>query len=268
MFKLFLLALLGLPIALIVAPRAVYGWVNGLCWVLVGFLMWEGSRPSSIESGSDFAMAFAVVWGTFLGASWGVRAIFDAWYYRGREAPPIDYRPLWACLAIVATGWAGWLLGPTLARLFLPLSVLLIASIVAVALGFAAWHFAGRARWVSAAAAMTMIVGVVAILSWPSRITQAAQNQAHGRAYCLMVADGGVDYRPVTSRLDLTPLMMRASEYPWLRNQHGLMVMVDTPPRNFSYRQAAFADVANETPDPERPLCRPVRDFADRLPLW
>lgn len=267
-FNLFLLATFGLPVALIVAPRSAYGWVTGLWAVLMSFLLWEGSRPLSMESGSDFATAFAYVWGAFLALCWAARKGFDGWYYRGRQAPPIDQRPLCACLAAVATGWAGWLLGPTLARLLTPLPVLLLATIGAGALGYAAWHLAGRARWASGAAAMALMVGVIAILSWPSRIAQAAQNQAGGLPYCLMVADGNDDYRTVTSRLDLTPLMLRATEYPLRLNQHGLMILADGPPRNFSYRRVGFIDVANATPRRGRPLCRPVRDFADTLPLW
>jgi hypothetical protein len=61
---------------------------------------------------------------------------------------------------------------------------------------------------------------------------------------------------------------MRASENPTLRNQHGLLILPDGPPRNFSYRRVGFIDVADMVSRNDERRCRPVPGFIDTLPLW
>ena len=114
----------------------------------------------------------------------------------------------------------------------------------------------------------TILVGIAAILSWPPIVARAAEDRAAGQPYCIMIGDGDRDYRPARTMLDLSPLLMRATEVPSLRNQHALLILPAGGGLHFSYRGRLFERGYEGAEYVDHALCTPQRDFAEKLPVW
>lgn len=265
---LFQLLLVGLPIALLFTPRRAYGWALAVLVLAIGLIGWQVNRPISMADdwaplGRMIATAAMLFWiGVYV-----LRMAIDAMVAIKYPQQPIDYRPFRASLAICATGWAGWLFGPPFARWFGGWPVVL-AGVAAALFLIGLGRRADRGQWVLVGIGATIIAGIVGILSWPSAVARAAADRAAGQPYCIMIGDGDGDYRPARSMLDLSPLLMRANEAPYLRNQHALLIFDAGGGPHFSYQRRRF-ERGNEGDEYiDNPLCAPKADFASALPYW
>jgi hypothetical protein len=268
MAALFQLLFLGLPLFLLLAPRKIYGWVLGVFVLAVGWLSWELGRPMSMDNdwgpwGQMIVMGAMLLWL----AAYGLRALIDLIVSRKFRLDPIDYRPFRAGLAIVLTGWSGWQFASPIARWVGGWTLLIIGAAVSLFLLTFAWRSV-RGRWVLIPVGATIIVGMVNILSWPPAVARAAEARAVGQPYCIMIGDGDGDYRPARTVLDLSPLLMRATESPHLRNQHALLIFRGGGGLHFSYRRERFEQGYEGDEYVDHPLCTPRPFFAAQLPLW
>lgn len=267
MAALFQLLFLVLPIFLLLAPRKIYGWVLGVLVLATGWLSWELGRPMSMDNdwgpwGQMIVTGAMLLWG----AAYGLRALIDLIVSRKFRLDPIDYRPFKAGLSVSLTGWSGWLFAAPVARWVGGWTLLIAGAAVALLLLTFAWRSA-RGRWVLIPVGATMVIGMVNILSWPSAVARAAETRAAGQPYCIMIGDGDGDYRPARAVLDLSPLLMRATESPNLRNQHALLIFRDGGGLHFSYRREQFERGYEGDEYVDHPLCTPHRSFASQLPL-
>jgi len=265
---LFQMLLLGLPLFLFFTPRRGYGWVLAVLVLAVGWIWWEINRPISMSDdwaplGRMLATGAMLLWlaayALRMGIDWIVGFKFP------RDA--IDYRPFRVALAICITAWAGWLLGPPLAR-WLGGWPVLLGGVAAASFLLLLGRRADRGQWIFLGTGLTILAGVAGILSWPSAVASAAAARAAGQPYCIMIGDGDGDYRPARNMLDLSPLVMRANESPYLRNQHALLIFRGGGGLHFSYRRGQFERGHEGDEYVDHPLCTPRHDFAGALPVW
>lgn len=268
MAALFQLLLIALPALLLVTPRNLYGWTLAVLVLATTWLAWEIGRPLSMSEdwgalGRMLATGAILVWL----AAYGLRALIDFIVSRKFPVDRIDYRPFRASLAIAGTFWCGWWFAAPLARWLGGWPVLLAGGVAAIFLLALGWR-TDRGNWVFASIGATILVGIAAIWSWPPIVARAAEDRAAGQPYCIMIGDGDRDYRPARTMLDLSPLLMRATEVPSLRNQHALVILSAGGGLHFSYRGRLFERGFEGAEYVDHPLCTPQRDFARSLPIW
>lgn len=268
MVGLFWLLFLVLPLLLLFTPRRAYGWVLALLVLAIGWLWWEILRPVSMSddwawAGQGLAIIAMVSWAVI----YGLRTLVDAILSRRYQVCAIDYRPFRSALAITGTAWAGWLFGPPMARWFGGWPVVLAGVAVASFL-LVLGRRAERGQWVFFGIGVTIFAGIAGILSWPPAVARAAAVRAAGQPYCIMIGDGDGDYRAARTLLDLSPLLMRASETPRLRNQHALLIFHGGGGLHFSYRGKRFEHGSEGDEYIDNPLCTPRSNFASELPYW
>lgn len=262
-----LLSAMGILLfCLLLMPRRGYPWVVAVFAPLCAFILWTIGRPtSSSDDWAAWGAAFAIAWLVVALLAAGVRWLIDLGRGARNPLPPIDWTPAWVGIAITFTVALSWVFAPTLARLVGGWGAMSIGAITAATLAWLGWQAAGRSRWITGAIAATLFAGMAYVLSWPAVVGRAAEDAALGRPYCIMIGDGGRGFRTATSPIDLSPILMRATEYPQLRNQHAVLIIDGAAPRNFSYRKGRFADVARNGPDRDEPLCKPARRWAAKL---
>lgn len=151
---------------------------------------------------------------------------------------PLDWRfTKWSVAATVLA--AGMLeLGPSFARVIGAAVVIsTVVAVVLLSLIFAWRHRArGQAYGFALTIAVTLGLATVATLIWPFAVVSAAQASANGFPYCLLVADGQTRHRPAQNMLDLTPIVMRATEnHGRAVNRHGYLVVSKRPLAHWSY---------------------------------
>lgn len=125
--------------------------------------------------------------------------------------------------------------------------------------------------WTTVSSILTL--GCVLVLIWPLMVVRSAERFAEGHDYCLLVADGERHNRPATNLLELSPVVMRATERRGTAiNRHGYIVIDGRSSAHWSYMQGQF--IAKNTPtmadDQLMPdtRCIPKTEFARRLPVF
>jgi hypothetical protein len=257
-----------LALSLLFIPRENYPWLVALVAPITGWLLWELNRPFSYAD--DWAPLGRLL-GTslmlFFGACALLRWLVGLWLNRRGDLPQIDWTPGIAGIAVTLLAGAGWAFGPLAAHAIGGWTLIFLTGAIAVALLVMGWRWQDRRRWIAGASGLTLIAGIASILSWPGTVARAAMISAGDLPYCIMIGDGEGDYRPARTLLDLSPLLMRATETPYLRNQHALLVMSQGAAPHFSYGRQRF-EVGNEGADYiNNPICKPRIDFVGSLPL-
>ncbi|QZD88791.1 hypothetical protein K3148_07920 [Qipengyuania aurantiaca] len=273
------IVVLGLcsSLLLLVWPRSHYPYLIAALIPAWFFLYWVASRPKSSSDGwAWFGEAILLL--AFLAAivAVAVRLIIAAIPFIPSLSGdgPLDWTSTKFSALTVALAGAIFEFGPPLARAWSASAVLLLLIILSAA----GWALVHR-RWkrdqsiaYSLAATATLSVAVVSIAVWPFTVVAAAQRYAGDREFCLLVGDGEYSARPAANLMELSPLIMRATESSgWARNRHGHIVLADAPSAPWSYMRGAFV------PDPPGAMgfgigqtdrrCRPQKDYIANLPL-
>ena len=229
-----------------------------LAWGLpvVAALAWFAARPVAnadswrlaLRGGEMMLVLLALV-------ACGVR--FARARNDGTGGAPLDWFPVRVSLAATALVAAGWLAGDDAARIIEPGYLMALAVMVAGGLLLGTAAASRRGRVLLCVLSGVLVAGLAGMMVWPSRIVTAAEVAADGRAYCLMVPDGGDGHRLVRSLAELTPLVMRASQDGLrARNNNGQLHVDGRPPMHWSYASGQFepgADAFGEAPCRKRP---------------
>jgi hypothetical protein len=104
-------------------------------------------------------------------------------------------------------------------------------------------------------------------------VLDSADAIAKGDPYCIQIATANSGFRPAVTRLDLSPLTMRARcREGWCWENHAILAVDSQGERkllNWSHRHGGFrGDVLNATTKPPAIVCHLARDFARKLPMF
>ncbi|CAN5383952.1 hypothetical protein BH10PSE13_BH10PSE13_10890 [soil metagenome] len=262
----FLVALLGTVVLLPCVLMARRERLPSLLAVGVPALMallWFATRP--VASGDDWRLPFRgaemlLVLVTLVACAVRLARV------RNSEAgeAPLDWFPTRVSLVATALVAAGWLAGDDAARIIEPGYLMVLGVMVAGGLLLATVGASRRGRILLCVLSGVLVAGLAGILVWPSRIVTAAEMAADGRAYCMLVPDGGDGHRLARSLADLTPLVMRASQSGLrVTNNNGQLHVDGSPPMHWSFASGRFepnADTFGEAP------CRKKAHFG--ADLW
>jgi hypothetical protein len=270
--SLFLALLFLSPLLVLLTPRRLYPAMLAIVIPTIGWWFWAMTRP--VSASADWAAlgeAIVIFLITVLMAAAVIRVIIDGMMASpGKAVTPVDWTISWSALTATMLALLGWHLAPPVARLITVPGLLLLAASTAISLCCYTIFTQQRARWFALAAALTLVGSSAVALCWPPYVMTAATMAAAGRPYCIMIADGETDYVAARSQLDLTPLSMRATETPGVRNHHAILVVRDRagdqPDSYFSYYRRRFEPGVQLTP--ENPLCEPRPQFSAGLPLF
>jgi hypothetical protein len=274
-------SLLLSALALLLMPRRAYPWTVALVIPLMVFVLWAVTRPMTIDNdwgpldAAIFMFAIMLSGGAML-----LRGVFAAvWTLKAGDAlpPPLDWTPMQASSAAAVTFGVGWAFAPTLSRLIGPAAMIIVGMAGAVAALIYAANRLRRPRndgrrtsgWVSLAVGLTLLTGITVALSIATNVVRAAERFANDHPYCLLIADGGNDYRLARSVLDLTPLTMRATESGSHAHNHHAQINVavrgTVVHHHWSYMHGGFDAWSNGS---EIESCAPSLHFAVDLPAF
>lgn len=259
---------------LLVWPRSHYPYLIAALTPVWFVLYWMASRPTSSSDGwAWFGEAILLL--AFLAAfvAIAVRLIIAAIPFIPSLSGdgPLDWTSARVSALTVVLAGAIFEFAPTLARTWSASTVLLLLIILSAA----GWALVRR-RWkrdqsiaYPLATAATLSVAVVSIAVWPFTIVAAAQRYAGDREFCLLVGDGDYSARPAANLMELTPLIMRATESSgWARNRHGHIVLADGRSAPWSYMRGAFvADPRGSGIGRSGQRCLPEKNYIAELPL-
>ena len=268
--NLLLFLLIVLPLLLLCMPRVGYPWLLAFCIPIYACMLWFATRPYA--SSDDWAPLGAFIVYLLFAVALAACAlrlalsILLASRSAVSEKAVLDWKPFqFSCLLVLLVGF-GWAWLPTMARLTTPLLVLILIGIAGVAAAWESWHARSTRRIAAGMVAVVAALGIGAIIVWPPIVVAAAERAAGGRPYCLGIANGRNGHREARSLIDLSPLMMRASEQGVrARNNHGQILVAGQHTRHWSYINRRFeADADTHRPYP----CARHVGFAAQLPLF
>jgi hypothetical protein len=125
----------------------------------------------------------------------------------------------------------------------------------------------------AASAVITAAIAAIWICSRIGMVIDSAEAAVSGKPYCIQVVAPGPDFAAASSRLDLSPVTMRAPcPQGWCWQNHAILAIDEVGGRrlmNWSHRRKEFrADVLNAKTRPPAIICEPVQHFARDLPIW
>lgn len=262
---------------MLLCPREWYPWLVAALVPVWCSTWWLMTRP--VPSSDDWSflgrgfMALGLL-ATLVAA--GLRdlvAAFAKW--RREPVEKLDWVPAWTSILATVLVTVVLELGPDLAHRIGALATLVLLVVTIAVSGALALHPKVRkiGRRCAVTVAFTLFVSLFLIAIWPFSVGDGARTFAHGRPYCILVADGGRSERVATSRWDLSPLIMRASDGHRIGiNRHAYLVLGEGRSSHWSYMRGEFVYDpspfhATDQLDPDR-RCTPVAGFVERLPWF
>jgi hypothetical protein len=238
---------------------------------------WLMTRPVPSSDDWSFLGRALMTLGLFatLGAA-GLRNLVAAFAKRrGDPVEKLDWEPARTSILVTVVGATVLEFGPDLAHRVGALAT--VASLVVLVAGSSALALHPKVRKNhhrrAGTVAVTLFVSLLLIAIWPFTIAESAKNFARGRPYCILVADGGRSERLASSRWDLSPLIMRASDGHRIGiNRHAYLVLGEGRSAHWSYMRGEFVDDpspfhSTDQLDPDK-RCAPVASFVERLPWF
>jgi hypothetical protein len=124
-----------------------------------------------------------------------------------------------------------------------------------------------------ASAIITLVMAAIYVSAHITTVVDRAEAAANGHPYCIEIGTMSSGSRPAASWLDLSPLMMRARcSQGFCFSRHASLAIGGVEGRGqmyWSYGDRSFHDDNNGSGDYSASgSCRPVSDFARRLPLF
>ena len=288
----FLAIFLGIPLAITLATPVRYLGYFLLWLAMLGVLtdIWpRGSDHSSPLSGTDAAIESFVLgfYASFIFLKWAFVHLWRAFRPEATsEEQPEARKPdgfsllLTAVTGLFTAPWSIFVIA--LARsedssaLLTHVSPLLVPVVAGLLLSRSARStrpllqtFAGA---LLSSSAITLAMAAIYVAARITSVIDRGEAVADGNPYCIQIDTAHAGYRQAMTRLDLSPLMMRAHcNEGWCFANHGILVIDTGAERrlmNWSYRHDDFKDnildLRNNHPPPI--VCKPERGFARNLP--
>lgn len=261
----------------LICPRKAFPWMLALLIPFWCCSWWLIYRPVPTHSDWAWFGQGLLIWALIfaLVAMFIRRQVARFIERRLPDLDELNWRPARLSALGAVLGTLILELGPAIAH-----ATSALAALTLIALGFfgsavLAWLAKSRTarRDVAATSAFVFALGIVLIAIWPFEVCRAAARYAQESPYCILVADGDKNERLARSRLELSPLIMRANEYGTLAlNRHAYIVMENGGHAYWSYMQSEFVDELSSShaadqlyPDKR---CQPELSFIEKLPWF